>query len=241
MKRTNLMISVAAAAALLLAGCTSEAAPPPEVQTSEIDLSAYEAAAIEAMAPVTEWPGPVDGPVAQKGAKVMWLACGLAAEGCSGPAEAAQLAADALGWELRVADGQFDPKNYNRFIQEAIDQDYDAVILNSISADAVSEVVKRAREAGLIVGSWDGGNEPSDTGVSFEVDRPVAQQGVDIANYLIWKTNGKTNAYLTEAPEFHIVMEWVTAAKETFEDCETCTVVRADQFTAAEGATRVPL
>ena len=152
------------------------------------------------MAPVTAWSGPTDGPVAQKpGAKVMWVACSLAAEGCKGPADAAVEAARVLGWEVRVVDGQWDPKVYNRAVQEAADQGFDAVVLNSISVELVAEAVKRAREEGVIVGSWDGGNDPAPDGVSFEVDRPVYDQGVAVANYLIWKAGGRANALLATA------------------------------------------
>lgn len=129
--------------------------------------------------------------------------------GCKAPAQAAEAAADALGWELRVVDGQLDPRIYNRAVSEAIDQGYDAVILNALSVDAVAGAVQRARAAGIVVGSWDGGNEPSPHGVTFEVDQPIAQQGANMASYMIWKSGGNTNAYLTEAPEFNVVRGWI--------------------------------
>ncbi|CAJ1496541.1 sugar ABC transporter substrate-binding protein [[Mycobacterium] burgundiense] len=210
------------------------------VDTAITDISTYEQAAKAAMQPIVEWPGPADGPPAQSGVKVMWIACGFAAEGCKAPAQAAEAAADALGWELRVVDGQLDPRIYNRAVSEAIDQGYDAVILNALSVDAVAGAVQRARAAGIVVGSWDGGNEPSPHGVTFEVDQPIAQQGANMASYMIWKSGGNTNAYLTEAPEFNVVRGWIQGARETLETCRTCDIVREDKFTAAEASTRVP-
>ncbi len=204
------------------------------------DISAYEEAAREAMRPVAAWPGPVGGPPAQSDVKIMWIACGFAAEGCKGPAEAAADAADALGWELRVVDGQLDPRIYNRAVSEAVDQGYDAVILNAISVDAVAGAVQRARAAGVVVGSWDSGNNPSPSGVSFEVDQPIAQQGHNMVNYMVWKSGGNTKAYVTEAPEFNVVRGWIQGAREALEACDTCEIVREDKFTATEAATRVP-
>lgn len=205
-----------------------------------VDVSAYEQASRAAMEPVTTWPGPTDGPRARPGVKVMWIACGFAAEGCKDPAEAAGLAADALGWDLRVVDGQLDPRIQNRAISEAVDQGYDAIILSAVSVDAVAGAVQRARSAGIVVGSWDGGNEPSPTGVSFEVDQPVAQQGINMANYMIWQSGGAARAYLTEAPEFNVVRGWIQGARQTLQACNTCEIVREDKFTAAEASTRVP-
>lgn len=205
-----------------------------------VDVSVYQAAAEEALKPVAEFTGPTSGPAAVPGKKVMVLACGFAADGCKGPADAAPEAGAALGWEVTVVDGQFDPQIYNRTISQAIDQNYDAVVLIAVSDAAISESLKRAREAGIEVASWDGANEPSDTGVTFEVDQPIAQQGVNVANYLIWKADGNLNAQVLLNPEFNVVMGWSNAAIETIEGCETCTISREDQFTANDAASRLP-
>lgn len=243
--KTNraLMAGAGLAAVLLLASCTAEggeATSPPTNGGAAADVSKYREIAETAMAPVTEWPGPVDGPAAQKGMKVMWVSGGLASEGFKAPADAAVEAAEVLSWDLNVVDGQFNPQVYNRLIQEAVDQEYDAIVLNGITVEAVAESVKRAREAGIVVGSWDGGNTASEEGVSFEVEYPVYEQGVALASYLIWQVGGDAHGYFAEAPEYNIIMGWVAGARDTFEDCATCTVVRTDQFTAADHDTRLP-
>jgi ribose transport system substrate-binding protein len=225
--------------ALSMAACSSG----PEATNSDggaVDVSKYQTAAEQAMNPTSDWKGPATGPAAKADAKVMFIACGFAAEGCKGPADAATEAGAAIGWDVTVVDGKFDPQIYSRSISQAIDQKYDAIILNAISADAVAEPLKAARAAGIVVGSWDGANKPSDTGVSFEVDEPLEQQGINMANYMIWKTEGKANVSLLNAPEFNVVNTWVTAAKETFKECSTCTIAKDDQFVSSDAATRIP-
>ncbi len=244
MTKVSTRVSAIAAAALLsiLGACSSglDSGASDTADEAVTDVSSYEKAAEDATAPVTAWPGPVDGPAAQRGKKVMWISCGLAAEGCKLPVDAAKEGAETLGWTLRVVDGQFDPKIYNRAVREAIDQDYDAIVLNSISIDAVSEAVKAARAKGIAVGSWDAGNTASDTGVQFEVDQPLEQQGVNMANYLIWKAGGDVKAYVTETREFNVVTQWIGGAVKTLEACDTCSIVRTDNFTANDAATRIP-
>lgn len=243
MKRTKAwMLGAGVAFALALTSCSSGGTDSGSTDdgSAAVDVEQYRAVAEQAMEPITEWPGPVDGPLAQEGVKVMWVSGGLAAEGFKAPADAAVEAAEVLGWELNVVDGQFDPRIFNRSIQEAVDQNYDAIILNGITVEAVAESVKRAREAGIVIGSWDGGNQPSAEGATFEVEYPVYEQGVALASYLIWKAGGNANGYFAEAPEFNIIMEWVGGARDTFEECASCTVVRTDQFTAADTDTRLP-
>lgn len=229
------------ASLLLLTGCTSTDAGSTDSETTgNVDLSSYQAAAETALKPIEAYEGPTEGPIAKDGVKVMVLVCGFAADGCKGPADAAPEAAEALGWDVTVVDGQFDPQIYTRTIAQAIDQKYDAIILSSITDSAVSQSLKEAREAGIVIGSFDGANEASETGVTFEVDEPLAEQGENMANYLIWKSEGNLKAQVLQNPEFKVVMSWTDAAIDTIEACATCSVVRTDQFTANDAAGRLP-
>jgi len=241
MRRTLTFGATIAAAALALSACASPENTADAGGSGEVvDVAEYQAAAEEALQPITEFTGPTEGPAAFPDAKVMLIACGFAAEGCKGPADSAVEAAEALGWDLTVIDGQFDPQIYNRSIAQAIDQGYDAIMLGSISASAVAENLKKAREAGIVIGSWDGGNESSETGVNFEVDQPLEQQGVNVANYMVWKNDGQANALILRNPEFNVVTAWSDGAAKVFNECSSCQVVREDQFTAGDAATRLP-
>lgn len=244
MKKAKWLVALAAASMLTLTACSAEAGTEPDAGNGDaggtVDVAEYQAVAEEALKPVEGFTGPTEGPAAYEGAKVMVIACGFAAEGCKGPADAAPEAGEALGWDVTVIDGQFDPQIYNRSISQAIDQDYDAIIIGSISDSAISESLKQAREAGIIVGSWDSANEPSETGVSFEVDQPIAQQGTNVGSYLVWKSEGDLNLHLLLNPEFNVVMGWSEAVRDVVEDCASCTLVREDNFTADDAANRLP-
>ena len=231
---------VASALSLTLTACATSAGGEESASGQLVDVAEYQKAAEQALQPVTEFTGPTTGPAAVPGKKVMVLACGFAADGCKGPSDAAPEAAEALGWEATVVDGQFDPQIYNRTISQAIDQNYDAILLIAVSDSAIAENLKRARDAGIVVGSWDGANQPSETGVSFEVDQPLAEQGTNVANYMIWKADGKLNAQVLVAPEFNVVTAWSDAFAKAVEDCSSCKLVREDKFTAGDAAGRLP-
>jgi len=247
MNRFRLMVVVAllGLGSLLASGCGSDddastTGAASGDSTAAVDVSEFQAAAEEAMAPVTEWPGPSEGPAAQEGKRILFLACGFAAEGCKRPADAAAEAGRALGWDVDVVDGKFDPKVYNRAIQQAVDQKVDGIILDAISSEAVAQSLERARAAGIPVGSWDSANTPSDEGVTYEVDVPNDAEGEAMGNYIVWKTDGKANAYLLQAPEFKACVAWVNGAKRVIESCKDCQIAKEDQMTAADAASRVP-
>lgn len=240
MSKTPMRAATAAlgvALLMALSACSEEAGGG---SGPAVDTAPYQEIAEKAMEPVTEFTGPTEGPAAQAGKKVVFLACGFEAEGCNLPGQAAAKAGEALGWDVKVVDGQFDPTVYSRTIQEAIDDGADGIILDAVSAQAVAGQVKAAREAGLVVGSYDSLNEVSETGVSFDVVADLEGQGEAMAAYMIWKNEGKANAYVLNAPEFTAPTAWTKKAQKDIEDCSSCTVIGTQEFTAGDAATRLP-
>lgn len=189
---------------------------------------------------VTSFEGPTTGPAAQPDKDVVFLACGFAGEGCLTSAEGAASAGKALGWNVKLVDGKFDPRVFSRTIQEAIDQKVDGIVIDAIDADAVAGPIKAAREAGIVVGSYDSRNDPSETGVSFDVRMSFPRQGEALAAYMIWQTKGDAQPFILNSPEFKGTAEWTAFAKSTFEECSSCTIVGTQDFTASVAATQLP-
>jgi ribose transport system substrate-binding protein len=219
------------------AGATEEGTPAAE---SGGEVAAAKAVADKYLAEATEWTGPSSGPKAVgAGKKVWWVTCGLAAEGCVRGPKAAEKAAKVLGWDLRIVDGKFDPRVWNQTIQEAIDQKIDAVVLDSVPTDLVGESVARARKAGVVVGSSGSGNDPGPASVNFEISLKPEAEAEAMANYLIWKTDGKAKAHIVAVNEFRVARQIVENVTEILEGCSGCST-EVTNVTSAETATRVP-
>jgi ribose transport system substrate-binding protein len=235
-------LAVTAAAGCLVAtsACGGGAASSATDNAPAADVSQYQAIAESAMEPVTAFTGPTTGPAAQPNKKIVFLACGFAGEGCLTSAQAAGGAASALGWDVKTVDGKFDPRVFARTIQEAIDQQVDGIIIDAVDADAVAGPIEKARAAGIVVGSYDSRNEPSETGVSFDVRMSFPQQGEALAAYMIWQHKGDAQPFLLNSPEFKGTAEWTAAAKKVFEDCSSCAMAGTQDFTAGVAATQLP-
>ncbi|MFT4010094.1 MAG: substrate-binding domain-containing protein [Nocardioidaceae bacterium] len=231
-------VALCALTALALSACSEDTGSSPAPTGGE--TAKYQKIAEEAMKPVTEFTGPTEGPAAQKGKKIVFLACGFEAEGCNLPGKAAAAAGKALGWDVKVVDGKFDPRIYSRTIQQAIDDGADGVILDAVSASSVAGQVKAAREAGLVVGSYDSFNPVSETGTSYDVNADLDGQGEAMAAYMIWKSDGAANAYILNAPEFQAPAQWIKKSKEVIEACDSCELLGFQDFTAGDAATRLP-
>jgi ribose transport system substrate-binding protein len=239
---------VATVAVLTLAACGGDSSNDAATTTGDKpaaasgggEVAAAKAVADKYMAEATEWTGPTSGPKAVgPGKKVWWITCGLAAEGCVRGPKSAQKAAKVLGWDFKIVDGKFDPRVWNQTIQEAIDQKIDAIVLDSVPTDLVGEAVTRARKAGVVVGSSGSGNDPGPGSVNFEISLKPDAEAEAMANYLIWKTDGKVKAHIIAVNEFRVARQIVEKVTEILKGCSGCSV-DVDNVTSAETATRVP-
>lgn len=77
--------------------------------------------------------------------KVAVISCGNAGINCLKGSEDAQAAAKAMGWEPSpIFDGEFTPAKQAGFVQQAIQQNYDAIILVSIDANSIKAALDAA-------------------------------------------------------------------------------------------------
>ena len=77
--------------------------------------------------------------------KVAVISCGNAGINCLQGSKDAQAAAKAMGWEPSpIFDGEFTPAKQAGFVQQAVQQKYDAIILVSIDANSIKAAVDAA-------------------------------------------------------------------------------------------------
>jgi ABC-type sugar transport system substrate-binding protein len=188
---------------------------------------AAEQAMREAMAPIRAFPGPTTGPAAQSDKSVVLISCGMSSEGCARPIEGAAEAAEALGWEATICDGNFDPTRYEACINTAITTQADGIYMQAIAEELVRDALARAREAGITVVSTESRNPTSETGVNFEVDADWEGMGRALGNFYVWRTDGNPvvmlqyeRAYRSGTAIYDAIKEVVEAAGGSTVDFE---------------------
>jgi ribose transport system substrate-binding protein len=210
--------------------------------SSSADSAAAKAVA-DATAPISAYPGPTSGPKAVPNKRLLVISCGMASAGCARPSLGAQTAAKAIGWEVSICDGKFDPQTFNNCIDQAINQNADAMFLEGIDAGIVANSLRRARSKGLVAVSAEADNIPSADGVNAEIDGRWAKQGEILAN-LALATNGPKAATLVEVdPSYRnlrnlsaaaiAVLKQAGAPYETFEFSEKDLATTVGQRTVA--------
>lgn len=179
---------------------------------------------------------PKDGPEAQTGKDVLLVNPASTAPTGAAVTTAMGEAADALGWELAVFDGNYSPDQYQEGIREGIARGVDGILMDAIDCPVVKNALQEAQDAGIPVVGMEGADcdelDPSQSSL-FAADFTYAQGslidwgeavGAAQADWLIAQTEGDAKVI-----EFPVVELVVTKAVhdgfiERMESCDSCEV-----------------
>ncbi len=194
MRRGLAGLLMCAAAALFCAGGARAEDLSPQAQAAKDSLQAL-------MNEKATWHGPTSAPKPVTGKRVAVIACCQAAEGSSRPANAIAEAGKLLGWTVDIFDGKGDPAEQSKAFNAAIDAKYDAIALDFVDTPVVADAVKRALDAKIqLITLGDMKNTPD---TIPDVSHDYVGTGRAIANYMIWKSNGKINAFLLKNTDLY--------------------------------------
>jgi ABC-type sugar transport system substrate-binding protein len=145
------IVLVAASVAILATACGSSSGSSTTASSSSTTSASggSTADAAAALATYTNTAGlqyaKPDAPFAVGSHKVAIISCGQTGIGCQQMSAFAQEAAKAAGWTASpTLDGKFDPNQQAAYVQQALNQGYDAIILASIDAKSISAAIDAA-------------------------------------------------------------------------------------------------
>jgi ribose transport system substrate-binding protein len=179
---------------------------------------------------------PKTGPKAAKNRSVWIISCTQSGAGCELPANAAEAAGKLMGWNMTVADGQYNPTVYNEDIREAIAANANAIILVAIDCADVEGSLAAAHAAGIKVFglySFDCSavGKPNEFNGSINygpwggyknyVENSYAKA---IADYAIAKTNGHAQIIELRSNDIAIVQAIDIGFNKEIAKCKGCTV-----------------
>ena len=193
---------------------------------------------------------PADGPAAVSGKRIAIVSVTLAEEGAKRNIAGLEAAADALGWDYEIYDGQGVPTTANAKIEQAVTTKPDAIVLVGLDAALVQGGLKAANDAGIPVACntcWDA-SAPDSTGQFVSVAPPLKnfeEMGYATAAYAYREAEG--------APRFITMNDAsltnLSAREEGFDrfidECGAanapCEVVADAPFLLAEMTTQLPI
>jgi ribose transport system substrate-binding protein len=193
----------------------------------------------------TDRPLPKTGPKAVTGKSVWVISCTQAGAGCALPSEAAVAAGKAIGWNMTLVDGKYDPAVWNEQIRAAVAAKADAIILVSFDCPAVQGSLAAAKSAGVkIYGLYAldcddvGGQKMFDGTISYGKLGSYShyietQYAKAIGTYAIAKLKGNARAIELRSDDLLIVKHISNGFEKQFATCKTCKLYKKT-FTGAD-------
>jgi ribose transport system substrate-binding protein len=175
-----------------------------------------------------EWPQPTESFDPGTG-KVAVISCGNAGINCLKGSEDAQAAAKAMGWEPSpIFDGEFTPAKQAGFVQQAIQQNYDAIILVSIDANSIKAALDAAVAKKIPIACVMCVN-PDWEGKVIDVSTGGVAEGEAIGSWVAANADPSKKIVGFDDKSFPIVAERRTNAIAKIEEyCPDCQVEEAD-------------
>jgi ribose transport system substrate-binding protein len=232
-----LAASVAALAMVVfVAGCGDDESSSSGESTSASAASKESGGKADAQAAVekfqqtsgVEWPQPTESFDPGTG-KVAVISCGNAGINCLKGSEDAQAAAKAMGWEPSpIFDGEFTPAKQAGFVQQAVQESYDGIILVSIDANSIKAALDAAVAKKIPIACVMCVN-PDWEGKVIDVSTGGVAEGEAIGSWVAANTDSSKKIVGFDDKSFPIVAERRTNAIAKIEEyCPDCQVEEAD-------------
>lgn len=199
------------------------------------------------LAATTTWRGPKSAPKPKPGIRVAVISCSQVTTGCARPTKAAVEAAKVIGWRPTVFDGQGEPSVQNQAVESAVSGHYQAIILMLVDPNNVSAGLNAAKAAHIAVVTLGEPDYTTSRGKTWrwipDVSHDWLASGKAIGDYMIWKSNGKVNAFMMDGADTVVVQ--LGQFKGTYEEltnkamCPDCKV-SVNKFTVATLTTEPP-
>ena len=194
-------------------------------------------------APGTPWTGPTTGPTAQPRKLIVYVSSDQRNGGPQGAGDGAMEAAGAIGWELRILDGQGSVQGRTTALNQAIALKPDGIILGNVDTQEQAPVIQRAVGMGIKVVGWHAAanpgpvqNPPVITNVTTD-PREVAKAA---ALYAVVDSNGTANVILFKDSITTISTAKTDASAAAIKDCAGCTVITTEDTPMGDLANRMP-
>ncbi|MDX3533854.1 substrate-binding domain-containing protein [Streptomyces sp. MB09-01] len=155
-KTTLTAAALLTAATALVAGCgsgPSTGAGPSQAGCPAV-LAKAGAAVRQAENTDAAWHGPTSGPPAAAGKTLVYVAQTMTNPGVAGVAKGVEEAAKAIGWKVRVIDGEGTPAGIQAALSQAITLKPSGIVIGGFDPQLTSQQMARAEAADIPVIGW---------------------------------------------------------------------------------------
>jgi ribose transport system substrate-binding protein len=186
--------------------------------------------------------GPSSGPVRQPGKKVIYISQDFRNGGISANYRGFYSAAQELGWQLTLVNGNGDTGMIRAAFAEAIRSHQDAIVLGGFQIDdSLADMAQAARRANIVLVGWHAAAEPGPTKDLFvNVATESAEVARMAADYVIQSTQGTVGVIIFNDNRFAVANAKTKRMKEIIEQCKRCRLLSVENVLISNAAKEIP-
>jgi ribose transport system substrate-binding protein len=189
------------------------------------------------------WDGPTSGPKAAAGKTVVFVAADMKNGGIVGVSKGVEEAGKAIGWKVRVIDGQGSVSGRTAALNQALALKPDGIVVGGFDTTEQKVGFVNAAKAGIPLVGWNAGPKPGpDAGAGLFANVTVTADDISEAAALwaVADSDGKAGVVIFTDSQYSIAVYKARAMEAVIKKCGGCTVLSFEDSPIADSATRMP-
>jgi ribose transport system substrate-binding protein len=190
-----------------------------------------------------KWDGPTTGPKAAAGKTIVFVAADLKNGGILGVSKGVEEAGKAIGWTVRVIDGQGTVSGRTAALNQALALKPDGIVVGGFDTTEQKAAFAGAAKSGLPLVGWHSGEKPGPNAAAglFANVTTTADDVAEVAALsAVVDSVGKAGVVIFTDSQYAIAVYKARAMEAVIKKCSGCTVLSFEDSPIAESSTRMP-
>lgn len=189
------------------------------------------------------WDGPTAGPKAAANKTLVFVAADMKNGGILGVSKGVEEAGKAIGWNVRVIDGQGSVSARTAALNQALALKPDGIVVGGFDTTEQKTAFGNAAKAGIPLVGWNAGPKPgpdSAAGLFANVTTTADDIAEAAALWAVADSGGKAGVVIFTDSQYSIAIYKARAMEAVIKKCPGCTVLSFEDSPIADSATRMP-
>ncbi|MBK6851261.1 MAG: substrate-binding domain-containing protein [Burkholderiales bacterium] len=190
-----------------------------------------------------QWDGPTTGPRAASAGTIVFVAADMKNGGIVGVSKGVAEAGKAIGWTVRVIDGQGSVSGRSAALNQALALAPAAIVVGGFDTTEQKSTFDGAVRSGVPLVGWHSGERPGPneaSGLFANVATTVDDVAEAAALWAVADSGGKAGVVIFTDSQYAIAVSKAKAMEGVIRKCSDCVVLSYEDSPIAESAIRMP-
>ncbi|MEY4748736.1 MAG: hypothetical protein RIQ60_950 [Pseudomonadota bacterium] len=190
-----------------------------------------------------KWDGPTAGPKAAASKTIVFVAADMKNGGIVGVSKGVEEAGKAIGWTVRVIDGQGSVSGRTAALNQALALKPAGIVVGGFDTTEQKVAFEGAAKSGVPLVGWHSGEKPGPNdaaGLFANVTTTADDVSEAAALWAVADSGGKAGVVIFTDSQYAIAVYKARAMEAVIKKCGGCTVLSFEDSPIAESSTRMP-